>query len=284
MLTSVNLFNENSKISKLLHALKSGVNIALISDAGTPCISDPGYRFVNACLKNGIKVESLLGPSSAELALQMSGFDRERYTFQGFLPKQKNARDHSIKTLRDSGTTVVFFENKNRALKTLRSIEEIYGGNQMVYIGVELTKMFERNLRGRVSDLYDALNQNPDFTSPAFKGEITIVISPFESSQSLKQLQETKTSEDLRKDNLKLKKGLVSSRDLLAVLRNNLSLTLPDEAQLLQSILKISRASAYRIASEASALQSRERLSQQVKVRDSDSLFRSKFTKTDYSL
>ena len=81
LLTSVNQFNENSKISKLLHALKSGLNVSLISDAGTPCISDPGYRLVNACLKNGIKVEGLVGPSSVGLALQNSGFDRLRYTF-----------------------------------------------------------------------------------------------------------------------------------------------------------------------------------------------------------
>ena len=88
MLTSVNQFNENSKISKLLLALKCGINVSLVSDAGTPCISDPGYRLVNACLKNGIKVETLVGPSSVELALEMSGFNRERFIFSGFLPKQ----------------------------------------------------------------------------------------------------------------------------------------------------------------------------------------------------
>ena len=81
MFTSVNKFNENSKISKLLMALKSGINVTLISDAGTPCISDPGYSLVNACLKNGIKIESLVGPSSVELALDYSGFERDRFYF-----------------------------------------------------------------------------------------------------------------------------------------------------------------------------------------------------------
>jgi 16S rRNA (cytidine1402-2'-O)-methyltransferase len=178
MFTSVNKFNENSKISKILLALKSGINVTLISDAGTPCISDPGYSLVNACLKNGIKIESLIGPSSVELALEYSGFTRERFFFQGFLPKKKIARDQALNSIKQKGLTSIFYENKNRILKTLRSIEEIFGEDQDVYIGVEMTKMFERNLKGAVSDLYDAINENPDFTMPSFKGELTVVIGP----------------------------------------------------------------------------------------------------------
>lgn len=112
----------------------------------------------------------------------------------------------------------------------------------MVYIGIELTKMFERNLRGRVSDVYDILNQNPDYTSPSFKGELTIVISPDNNSKKHKQIESSKTPEQLQKDEKLFKKSLISSRDLLVVLRKNLTLSIPDEAQLLQNILKISKA------------------------------------------
>lgn len=160
---------ESKKLDEIIDKLKNGNSIALVSDAGTPCISDPGAMLVSRCVEEGIDVVSIPGASSLVHSLVVSGFDFGRFYFQGFLP-QKKGRQGILEELKDVKMPVVIFESKYKIIKTLEDILKIMG-NREVSISRELTKKFENTIRGRIKDFITMKNNFK------LKGEFVIVVN-----------------------------------------------------------------------------------------------------------
>ena len=160
---------ESQKLDFILGELKSGKSIGLISDAGTPCISDPGSILVSHCLKENINVVSIPGASSLIHSLVLSGFSTDKFYYHGFLPLKKG-RETLFNELKELKMSIIIFESPFRVLKTLADILK-YMGNKEVCLGREMTKKFEEIKRGRVKDLL----QNKD--SLKIKGEFVIIIN-----------------------------------------------------------------------------------------------------------
>lgn len=137
--------------------MKLGLRVALVSDAGTPTISDPGYKFLKEAKEQGISIEALPGPCAAITALSASGFQTDRFQFYGYLSKTDSEKENALLDISRSGKTTVIYESPNRLLKTLGAIEEIFGKDHEVYVGIELTKMHERHLRDKVSVLREKI-------------------------------------------------------------------------------------------------------------------------------
>ncbi len=156
-------------IEKALTDIKSGMSIALITDAGTPTISDPGYRIVRACRENGLSVVPIPGASAVIAALSASGLPTDKFIFLGFLPKGPNKKRKILKEA-DIGCTIVFYESPNRVLKTLEAIKDALGERNVV-VARELTKIHEEFLFGRVSDVLNKLS-----SYPSIKGEFVVLV------------------------------------------------------------------------------------------------------------
>ena len=165
-----NNFNESRQYNKIIDLLEKGDDIALVSDAGTPCISDPGYLLVNACRKKEINVFSIPGPSSAIAALSISGLPSDSFYFEGFLPKKKG-RKTKFEFLKMLDCTVIIFESPKRVLKTLLDIDKYMGKNRRVSIHREITKMYEEVFWGTVGESIDY------FSNKNCKGEFVILIA-----------------------------------------------------------------------------------------------------------
>ena len=161
--------NENFKFSKIIDLLQEGANIALISDAGTPCLSDPGYRVVNAARKEAVEVISIPGTSSITSALSISGLPSDHFYFEGFLPKKKG-RKTRLKFLSALDCSVVIFESPNRIIRTLNDIMECFG-NRAVSICREITKMYEENYFGYLEEIMNRLS-----AYEKIKGEFVLII------------------------------------------------------------------------------------------------------------
>lgn len=168
-LQSHHLYNEHAKVEEVVNQIKSGVTIALITDAGTPGISDPGFLLVRECIKNAIDVETLPGATAFVPALVNSGLPSERFCFEGFLPHKKG-RQTKLESLREEERTMIFYESPHRLIKTLTSFCEYFGKERKASISRELTKMFEENKRGSLEELIAY------FSSKSIKGEIVIVV------------------------------------------------------------------------------------------------------------
>ena len=168
-LQSHHLHNEHSKVEEVVNQIKSGVTIALITDAGTPGISDPGFLLVRECIKNAIEVETLPGATAFVPALVNSGLPSERFCFEGFLPHKKG-RQTKLESLVEEERTMIFYESPHRLIKTLTSFCEYFGKERKASISRELTKMFEENKRGTLEELIAY------FSSKSIKGEIVIVV------------------------------------------------------------------------------------------------------------
>ena len=171
-LVSYHKFNEKSKSDSLINDLLSGKNIALISDAGCPCISDPGSILVRECLKNNIQVFAIPGASATITSLMVSGFDIDSFTFYGFLEREnKKMREQLIKIKKDSSKIAVIYESPKRIIETLKKVSEELN-NPKICLCNDLTKKFERKYYGRVDDVLNELNNNPN----ASLGEYVLVI------------------------------------------------------------------------------------------------------------
>ncbi|MAQ73811.1 MAG: 16S rRNA (cytidine(1402)-2'-O)-methyltransferase [Candidatus Marinimicrobia bacterium] len=160
--------NRYTRIPKLIDHLIDGENIALITDAGTPGISDPAYRLIRAAINSDCRVESIPGASASLAALVASGLPTDRFIFEGFLPHKKG-RKGKLEKIKDIDATIIFYESPNRLVRTLNDILE-YIGDRPIAIGRELSKKFEEIMRGRVSDILSHYNTNKP------KGEFVIVI------------------------------------------------------------------------------------------------------------
>lgn len=166
-------FNEHKTLQHVIEKLKSGLNIALISDAGTPAISDPGFMLVRACVEQGIEVECLPGATAFVPALVSSGLPNDRFCFEGFLP-QKKGRQTRLKSLADESRTMIFYESPFRIVKTLTQLAEVLGPVRKASVSREISKLYEETVRGTLAELIEHFTQN----SP--KGEFVIVVAGFE--------------------------------------------------------------------------------------------------------
>lgn len=162
-------FNEHKSLPRLIEQLQSGDNIALVTDAGTPGISDPGFLLVRECIKNEIVVECLPGATAFVPALVNSGLPSERFVFEGFLP-QKKGRQKRLEFLQDENRTMVFYESPYRLQKTLEEFRQYFGSDRQICVSRELTKIHEENIRGTVSEVIEY------YSEKTIKGEIVIVV------------------------------------------------------------------------------------------------------------
>jgi 16S rRNA (cytidine1402-2'-O)-methyltransferase len=163
--------NEERRTPELIERLQRGESVALVTDAGTPAISDPGYRLVRAALAEGIRVAALPGPSAAVAAISISGLPTDRFTFEGFLPQKASARRNALEALKRESRTMVLFEAARRLTATLGDMESVFGREREAVVVREITKTFEESVRGTVSEL------RTHFTAVEPRGEIVIVVA-----------------------------------------------------------------------------------------------------------
>ena len=169
-LTSLHDRNELKKSIHLIARLNEGIDIAYVSDAGTPGISDPGYIFVKKAISESIRVIPVPGPVAAVAALNVSGLPMDRFVFFAFLPSRRRKRRQLLESIKEETKTMVFYESPNRLVAALQDISEILGDRQIA-VSRELTKIYEETLRGTVSGISESLS------GKKIKGEITLVIS-----------------------------------------------------------------------------------------------------------
>ena len=166
--------NENEKVDYILAQIGSGKSLALVCDAGTPLISDPGYNLVLEAKKNGISVVPIPGPSALIAALSSSGIESNNFTFFGFLPSKQSARLRLLKTKKSLNETIIFYESPKRILAALMDMLEVFGEKRQVCLAKEITKSFETILNDNLVNLIEYLNSD----SSHQKGEFVIIISP----------------------------------------------------------------------------------------------------------
>ncbi len=168
--SSFHMYNEHDVLAKYIKRLKLGECFALISDAGTPSISDPGFLLVRECIKEGIDVECLPGATAFLPALVNSGLPNDKFVFEGFLPVKKG-RKKRLEKLKNEDRTMIFYESPHRILKTLNHFIEYFGSNRKASISREISKIFEEKLRGKISELI------LHFEKQKPKGEFVIVVA-----------------------------------------------------------------------------------------------------------
>ena len=161
--------NEHKTVISIAESIAEGKNVALISDAGTPGISDPGFLLVRECVKQGLAIECLPGPTAFVPALVNSGLPCDRFCFEGFLPHKKG-RHTRLQNLKTEQRTIVFYESPFRLVKTLQQLSEVFGADRKASVSRELSKLFEETQRGTLSELITYFN------SKTVKGEIVIVV------------------------------------------------------------------------------------------------------------
>ena len=177
-LRSHHKFNEHATVQLVAESIAAGRDAALVSDAGTPGISDPGFLLVRTCVEAGIEVETALIP-----ALVQSGFPCDRFCFEGFLP-QKKGRSKQLQTLADEERTMIFYESPYRVAKCLEQFAEVFGPERRVSVSRELTKKFEQTVRGTVAEVLE------HFRTTEPKGEFVIVVAGKPKARRAQESQE----------------------------------------------------------------------------------------------
>ncbi len=193
-LTSLHDRNELKKCIHLIARLNEGMDIAYVSDAGTPGISDPGYIFVKQAISESIRVVPVPGPVAAVAALNVSGLPMGSFVFFAFLPSRHGKRRHLLESIKEETKTMVFYESPNRLVAALQDINEILGDRQIA-VSRELTKIYEETLRGTVSEISESLR------GKKIKGEITLVISGATTNHAGRSSDEIRAKfQEARKD------------------------------------------------------------------------------------
>jgi len=169
-LKSYHKFNEHSIVEKIVYDIKNGSKIGLISDAGTPGISDPGYLIVKKCIENNIIIECLPGPTALIPALVISGLPCERFTFEGFLPIKKG-RKTRLEELSIEKRTMVFYESPHKLIKTLNDFSKTFGDEREISVTKEISKVFESTIRGKIINILNEINDSK------IKGEYVLVVA-----------------------------------------------------------------------------------------------------------
>ena len=168
-LKSYHKFNEHNTVKSIIQNINNGMKVGLISDAGTPSISDPGYLIVNHCINNNIDVECLPGPTALIPALVVSGLPTDRFTFEGFLPL-KRGRKKRLNELSTEKRTMIFYESPHKINKTLKDFEEYFGSERSISVTKEISKIYESTFRGNIKYI------NSFFSDKKLKGEFVIVV------------------------------------------------------------------------------------------------------------
>ncbi len=181
---SYHMHNEHKVVEQLVAQLKSGAQMALISDAGTPAISDPGYLIVHQCIANNIEVETLPGATAFVPALVNSGLPNDKFVFEGFLPVKKG-RKTRFEFLQNESRTIIFYESPHKLLKTLQDFVSYFGTDRQVSVSRELTKLYEETIRGTVAEVLQHFIDNKP------KGEFVIVLDGLKTKK-----KKTKYSKD----------------------------------------------------------------------------------------
>ncbi|MGY5846044.1 16S rRNA (cytidine(1402)-2'-O)-methyltransferase [Salegentibacter sp. HM20] len=166
---SHHMHNEHKTVTSIAERIKAGQTIALISDAGTPAISDPGFLLVRECIAQGIEVDCLPGATAFVPALVNSGLPNDKFVFEGFLPVKKG-RQTRLRILSEETRTMIFYESPHKLLKTLSHFSEYYGEDRQVSVSREITKLHEETVRGNLSEVIQHYTQKPP------KGEIVIIV------------------------------------------------------------------------------------------------------------
>lgn len=169
-------FNEHQTVESIVNRIKGGQTVALISDAGTPGISDPGFLVVRECVRNGIEVQCLPGATAFVPALVSSGLPDERFCFEGFLP-QKKGRMTRLNALKEETRTMIFYESPYRLLKTLTQFAEVFGAERPVSVCREISKIHEESVRGTLQEVIT------HFTETEPRGEIVIILGGKDNPQ-----------------------------------------------------------------------------------------------------
>ena len=167
---SYHMHNEHKKADSIINKITEGNTIALISDAGTPSISDPGFLLVRECIKNNIEVECLPGATALITALVISGLPSDKFLFEGFLPAKKG-RTKRLKELSNEKKTIIFYESPHRILKTLKDFSDYFSPEKQVSVSREITKIYEETFRGTIEESIEHFEKNKP------KGEFVIVLS-----------------------------------------------------------------------------------------------------------
>ncbi len=182
--------NRTSRIPELLEHLVNNKAIALVSDAGMPGISDPGYELVKACIEAGISVVPIPGASAAITALSAAGLPTDRFVFEGFLPAKSQQRQEHLESLQTESRTLIFYESPHRLRDTLQDLAKVWGSDRQIVLGRELTKLYEEFWRGTIADAIAHYNQREP------QGEYTLVVAGIPASQP--QLTEEELKAELK--------------------------------------------------------------------------------------
>lgn len=206
-LISCHEHNEQERASFLIYRLKQGMSVALVSSAGTPCVSDPGYRIVVEAIKNNVRVVPIPGPSAAVTALCASGLATDSFIFEGFAVKKKAKRRQRLKLLANESSTVIFYESPRRILNLVKELLEI-AGDRYAVLGREMTKLHEEFIRGNLSDILKCLSERP-----VIKGECTLMVEGNTGKNHT-------LSQDFRKE---LRYDLINGSDRLSILSKRIA-------------------------------------------------------------
>ena len=179
---SYHIHNEHQSVARVIERIKKGETMALVSDAGTPAVSDPGFLLVRACIKEEITIECLPGPTAFVPALVNSGLPSDRFTFEGFLPHKKG-RQTRIQNLVEEERTMIFYESPHRLVKALVQFAAYFGADRPVSVSRELSKIYEENIRGTLTEV------TAYFENKTVKGEIVIVLGGKPNSKKTSEEQ-----------------------------------------------------------------------------------------------
>lgn len=180
-LQSFNQINEDRKAPNIILSLKEGKDIALVSDAGTPLISDPGYKFIKHARESNIKVEPVPGCCALIAAITSSGLPSDRFSFHGFLPRSSNKRINELKKISDKEETLIFYESVHRIQSAIEDMISVFGGNRPAVLCKEITKIHESFIGETLSDISIFFKKNED----KIKGEFTVVVQGSSASEGI---------------------------------------------------------------------------------------------------
>jgi 16S rRNA (cytidine1402-2'-O)-methyltransferase len=218
-LISLHEHNEQSRIPRILSELQAGNNIALISDAGTPLISDPGFLLLRSIRELGLKVIPIPGPSSVLAALSVAGLPTNRFAFEGFLPAKSQARRERLKLLKNSRYTMIFFESSHRIRASLEDMSELLSKNRKALLARELTKFFEQSHYADLAELCVWLREDDN----RCKGEFVIVVEGADSlTAEQTELQEGEGILQILLDELPLKQAVKIAGKITGLNKNKL--------------------------------------------------------------
>lgn len=216
-LYSLHDHNEQEKAQVLIEKLQAGLSIALISDAGTPLINDPGYHLVKACRENGIKVVPIPGACAAIAALSVAGLPSDKFIYEGFLPAKSKARQDNLASLITEPRTMIFYESTHRLLETLKDMQTIFGADKQIVLAKELTKTWETIVSLPVNELIDWLNQD----ASRQKGEFVLIVAGYTESNKDIDPNAINTLKLLQKE-LPLKKAAAITAEIYGLKKNQL--------------------------------------------------------------